>query len=199
MLFKKNILNQYCGVIHTLLPNTKYEFSVYAFNSYNYNIPSAYSKPIITKPLIESREFKFDAYATVGKSKEIKNTGHFSKCSVIINYQQRRYFFQFSFLCLIFRLSLVYTRLNYTYDICRFVHSQLLFINNNLYLVIKMVSSVDVESYIQIQLSVLNLSDGDGMIDMNSIRLSKNIMNILREFNYVFPTQLVFVWKASDK
>ena len=59
-----------------------------------------------------------------------------------------------------------------------------------------MISSIDVESYLQIQLSVLNLNDGEGMIDMNSIRLSKNIMNILREFNYVFPTQLVYVWNV---
>ena len=83
-------MNQYRGYIHTLLPNTKYEFSLYAFNEYNYNIPSEYSHAVLTKPIVDSRELNFDAFATEGTTNTINSTGRFSKCSVTINYQQRR-------------------------------------------------------------------------------------------------------------
>ena len=84
-------MNQFRGYVHTLLPSTSYEFSIYAFNEYNYNIPSSYSTPITTNPILDSRELNFDAYATVGSTSTVNSMGYFSKCSVTINYQQRRF------------------------------------------------------------------------------------------------------------
>lgn len=179
-------MNRFRGYIHTLLPNTEYEFSIYAFNSTNYNIPSRYSKPILTKPITDTRELKFEASAMVNSSSELKSTGRFSKCSVIINYQQRRYWF---FLLTNCRLTIKYSRLSNSYDICRFVHSQLRFANNNLFLIIKMVLATDEVRFIKIQLSAENRTAVN--VDPDSIRLSRNIMNILSQLNYVFPTQFV--------
>lgn len=44
----------------------------------------------MTKALRDDRELKFEAFASVGHTGVIKNLGRFSKCSVTINYQQRR-------------------------------------------------------------------------------------------------------------
>lgn len=51
-----------------------------------------------------------------------------------------------------------------------------------------MVSVTDTVSYLKIQLS--DVKNSAVVIDPDSLRLSKNILNILSQINYVIPTQL---------
>ena len=53
----------------------------------------------------------------------------------------------------------------------------------------KMVQPTDRISYIKIQLS--SIKNTEVVIDPDSIRLSKNIINILSQVNFIIPTQLV--------
>ena len=52
-----------------------------------------------------------------------------------------------------------------------------------------MVQPTDRISYIKIQLS--SIKNTEVVIDPDSIRLSKNIINILSQVNFIIPTQLV--------
>ena len=91
--FRKNDEGRLEGVVKTLLPNTRYQFQIYALNSMNYNQPSDYSYPIRTPTLESSGEFSFSASVSEGKTTSIKNKMKFSKCSVSMNVEQRKYAF----------------------------------------------------------------------------------------------------------
>ena len=75
------------GEVKTLLPSTTYEFSVYALNPMNYNLPSAYSLPVTTPAIEDTREFVFEAFSNHGV---MANKGKFSPCTVRVNYQDRK-------------------------------------------------------------------------------------------------------------
>ena len=90
---RKNDEGKLEGVVTTLLPNTRYQFQIYALNSMNYNQPSDYSYPIRTPTLESSGEFSFSASVSEGKTTSIKNKMKFSKCSVSMNVEQRKYAF----------------------------------------------------------------------------------------------------------
>lgn len=91
--FRKNDEGRLEGIVKTLLPNTRYQFQIYALNSMNYNQPSDYSYPIRTSTLESSGEFSFSASVSEGKTTNIKNKMKFSKCSVSMNVEQRKYAF----------------------------------------------------------------------------------------------------------
>ena len=87
--FTKNTSNQLQGIVTTLLPNTTYEFSVYAVNPFNYNRPSSYSSPVTTLPVTDTRQFSFEAHMCHGRTEKVTNRGKFKKCLVTIDYQER--------------------------------------------------------------------------------------------------------------
>ena len=78
--FRKNDEGRLEGVVKTLLPNTRYQFQVYALNSMNYNQPSDYSYPIRTPTLESSGEFSFSASVSEGKTTNILYS---SKCALL--------------------------------------------------------------------------------------------------------------------
>lgn len=88
--FRRNESGQLEGIVKTLLPNTRYEFRVYALNTMNYNVPSDYSLPILTPELENPGEFHFSAYACEGKTTNIRNKSKFNKCLVNMNAEQRK-------------------------------------------------------------------------------------------------------------
>ena len=55
-------------------------------------MPSAYSKPIHTRSMTDTRELRFEAFAKVNSNSQLQNLGNFSKCTVIIDYQYRKYY-----------------------------------------------------------------------------------------------------------
>mgnify|MGYP006958022640 FL=1 len=85
--FHKNEKGLLTGEGKTLLPLTTYEFSIYSLNPLNYNLPSAYSPPITTPAIEDTREFVFEAFSTHGA---MANKGKFSPCKVRVNYQDRK-------------------------------------------------------------------------------------------------------------
>lgn len=87
-------------------------------------------------------------------------------------------------------LSIKYHRLSDSYDICRFVKSQLVFINSNLFAVFKIVLPTDRVSFLRIQLSAVN---GLKTMDVSHIQLSSNIITIISQFNFVIPTHFVLI------
>lgn len=87
-------------------------------------------------------------------------------------------------------LSIKYHRLSDSYDICRFVKSQLVFVNSNLFAVFKIVLPTDRVSFLRIQLSAVN---GLKTMDVSHIQLSSNIITIISQFNFVIPTHFVLI------
>lgn len=92
-------------------------------------------------------------------------------------------------------LSIKYHRLTDSYDVCRFVKSQLVFVNDNLFAVFKIVLPTDRVSYLKIQLSSVN---GMKTMDASHIQLSSNIITIISQFNFVIPTHFVLILVFSQ-
>ena len=89
--FHKNEEGQLEGVINTLLPDKKYEFSIYALNSTSMNTPSAYSLPIQTRSFTGDPLFTLFAASCTGKTPAITTKYKFGNCKISITYNDRKY------------------------------------------------------------------------------------------------------------
>jgi hypothetical protein len=88
--FCRNANNKLEGEIHTLLPNTMYQFSVYEVNKMNYNIPSPYSQPVTTMTLTE-KSYIFKASYFKSRDKTKVENGFFKRCGIELDYNTRKY------------------------------------------------------------------------------------------------------------